>query len=176
MSSNPRSLGTMTSQMRACSTARTLELVGAKWTLLVVRELLLGNHRFDEIARYTGASRDILTTRLRRLEAEGFVTRVQYEKRPPRFEYHLTDVGHALGPIITTMSEFGDRHLAGESGPPTRFEHACGEEYHAVAACRACGQVVRRGEVTRLDAPPRRGAIAIDDSTRTSVPPPCAHR
>jgi DNA-binding HxlR family transcriptional regulator len=145
-------LGDMTSQVRPCSVARTLEFVGAKWTLLVVRELLLGNHRFDAIVRYTGAPRDILTTRLRSLEAEGFVTRVQYEERPPRFEYHLTDLGRSLGPIVTTMREFGDRHLAGESGPPMRFEHTCGEEYHAVLACKACGQVVRSGEITRMDA------------------------
>ena len=144
-------LGGMTTEVRPCSVARTLEVVGAKWTLLVVRELLLGNHRFDAIVRYTGAPRDILTTRLRSLEAEGFVTRVQYEERPPRFEYHLTDLGRSLGPIVATMREFGDRHLAGESGPPMRFEHTCGEEYHAVVACRACGHVVRRGEITRIE-------------------------
>ncbi len=144
-------LGGMTTEVRPCSVARTLEVVGAKWTLLVVRELLLGNHRFDAIVRYTGAPRDILTTRLRSLETEGFVTRVQYEERPPRFEYHLTDLGRSLGPIVATMREFGDRHLAGESGPPMRFEHTCGEEYHAVVACRACGHVVRRGEITRID-------------------------
>ncbi|UUZ58236.1 hypothetical protein [Nocardioides sp. B-3] len=51
------------------------------------------------------------------------------------------------------MREFGDRHLAGESGPPMRFLHTCGEEFHAVPACKACGQVVRRGEVTRIDDP-----------------------
>ena len=66
----------MEAQVRTCSVARTLELVGTKWTLLVVRELLLGNHRFDAIVSRTGAPRDILTTRLRTLEAEGFVTRV----------------------------------------------------------------------------------------------------
>lgn len=142
----------MTSQVRPCSVARTLEFVGAKWTLLVVRELLLGNHRFDAIVRYTGAPRDILTARLRSLEAEGFVTRVPYEERPPRFEYHLTDLGRSLGPIVATMREFGDRHLAGESGPPMRFRHICGEEYHAVLACSACGQVVRSGEVARIES------------------------
>ena len=144
-------LGGMTTDVRPCSVARTLELVGAKWTLLVVRELMLDNHRFDKIVRFTGAPRDILTTRLRSLEAEGFVSRVQYEERPPRFEYHLTDLGRSLGPIVATMREFGDRHLAGESGPPMRFEHTCGEEYHAVLACKACGQVVRRGEITRIE-------------------------
>lgn len=137
----------MTTQARTCSIARTLELVGAKWTLLAVRELLLGNHRFDEIARYTGAPRDILTSRLRSLEEEGLVTRVQYTERPPRFEYRLTELGRSLTPIIATIREFGDRHLAGTSGPPLRFTHTCGDDFHAVIACKACGQVVRRDEV-----------------------------
>lgn len=141
----------MKPQVRPCSVARTLELVGAKWTLLVVRELLLGCHRFDEIARHTGAPRDILTARLRRLEADGLVTRVQYEERPPRFEYRLTDLGYSLGPIIATMREFGDRHLTDAADPPQLFEHTCGHEYHAVVACKACGQIVGRDEITRID-------------------------
>ncbi|WP_026181121.1 winged helix-turn-helix transcriptional regulator [Demetria terragena] len=143
----------MTSDVRECSVARTLELVGTKWTLLAVREMLIGCHRFDEIARHTGAPRDILTDRLRRLEAEGVVRRVQYEKRPPRFEYHLTEIGRSLTPIIATMREFGDRHLAGESGPPVRFEHSCGSEYQPVLACRACGDIVRHGEVSIAEMP-----------------------
>lgn len=146
-------MGGMTSEVRECSVARTLELVGAKWTLLAVRELLLGSHRFDEIVRYTGAPRDILTARLRRLEAEGLVARVQYEDRPPRFEYHLTDLGRSLIPIIATLREFGDRNLTGVDGPPLHLEHSCGAEYHPVLACRACGEVVRRDEVTVVNFP-----------------------
>lgn len=137
----------MDTQVRECSLARTLELVGSKWTLLVVRELFLGSRRFEQIVRFTGGPRDILTDRLRRLEAHGLVTRIQYEQRPPRFEYHLTDLGRSLAPIVATMREFGDRHLAGDEGPPLRFTHSCGAEYHPVLACKACGEVVRGGEV-----------------------------
>ena len=137
----------MVTQVRECSVARTLELIGSKWTLLVVRELLLGSRRFEEIVRFTGGPRDILTDRLRKLEAHGLVTRIQYEQHPPRFEYHLTDLGRSLTPIVTMMREFGDRHLAGEGGPPLRFDHSCGSEFHPVLACKACGEVVRRGEV-----------------------------
>lgn len=141
----------METQVRECSVARTLELVGSKWTLLVVRELLLGSHRFEEIVRFTGGPRDILTDRLRKLEAHGLVSRVQYEQRPPRFEYHLTALGRSLTPIVATMREFGDRHLAGEGGPPLRLDHSCGSEYHPVLACKACGEVVRAGEVEMVD-------------------------
>ncbi len=142
----------METQVRECSVARTLELVGSKWTLLVVRELLLGSRRFEEIVRYTGGPRDILTDRLRRLEAHGLVTRVQYVERPPRFEYHLTDLGRSLAPIVATMREFGDRYLAGNDGPPLRFDHTCGAAYHPVLACKACGQVIRRDEIAVVDS------------------------
>ena len=142
----------MKTEVRECSVARTLELVGSKWTLLVVRELFLGSRRFEEIVRFTGGPRDILTDRLRSLEAHGLVTRVQYEQRPPRFEYHLTELGRSLAPIIAAMREFGDRHLAGEDGPPLRFEHSCGSEFHPVLACKACGEIVRSGEVEIADA------------------------
>ena len=142
----------MSSDVRVCSVARTLELVGAKWTLLAVRELLLGNHRFDDIARLTGAPRDILTTRLRTLEAEGLLTRVQNQERPPRFEYHLTESGLSLAPIVATLREFGDRHLAGEAGPPMVFHHTCGDEFHGVVACRSCGEPVRTGDVVRVES------------------------
>ena len=142
----------MKTDVRECSVARTLELVGSKWTLLVVRELFLGSRRFEEIVRFTGGPRDILTDRLRSLEAHGLVTRVQYEQRPPRFEYHLTELGRSLAPIIAAMREFGDRHLAGEDGPPLRFEHSCGSEFHPVLACKACGEIVRSGEVEIADA------------------------
>lgn len=139
----------MKSEVRQCSVARALDLVGSKWSLLIIRELLLDTHRFDEMVRFTGAPRDILTSRLRSLEAEGLLERVQYEDRPPRFEYHLTARGRALGPVIATLREFGDRHLAEESGPPATFQHSCGHAYHPVLACRACGEVVRRGEISR---------------------------
>ncbi|MDX6232128.1 MAG: hypothetical protein QOH68_1103 [Nocardioidaceae bacterium] len=142
----------MSSDARVCSIARTLELVGSKWTLLAVRELLLGNHRFDDIARFTGAPRDILTTRLRTLEAEGLLTRVQYQERPPRFEYHLTELGLSLAPIVATMREFGDRNLADEAGPPMVFHHTCGDEFHGVVACGSCGQTMRTGEVVRAES------------------------
>ena len=91
-------------QVRECSVARTLEVVGEKWTLLALRELMLGVHRFDEIAGYTGAPRDILTTRLRKLEANGLIERQLYQERPARYEYHLTALGRARAPVGTPVS------------------------------------------------------------------------
>ncbi|MGN6723367.1 MAG: winged helix-turn-helix transcriptional regulator [Marmoricola sp.] len=137
-------------EVRECSVARALELVGEKWTLLALRELMLGVHRFDEIAGYTGAPRDILTTRLRKLEENGLIERRQYQERPPRFDYHLTALGRSLVPVITVLRAWGDAHLAGESGPPLVFEHTCGAVFHPEIACEACHQKVRWRDVTTV--------------------------
>src|SRR6516225_1769864 len=97
-------------QPRPCSIARTLELVGEKWALLAVREVFLGNRRFDEMVRKTGAPRDTLAARLRALVGAGILERRQYSDHPARFEYHLTCAGRDLYPIIVTLMRWGDEH------------------------------------------------------------------
>ena len=94
---------------RACSIAASLAVIGEKWSLLVVRELSLGVHRFDAIQRNTGAPRDILTSRLRRLESEGVVEKRLYQLHPPRYEYRLTEAGDELRPILLSLAEWGAR-------------------------------------------------------------------
>ncbi|HET6153861.1 MAG TPA: helix-turn-helix domain-containing protein [Marmoricola sp.] len=138
--------------VRECSIARTLDVVGEKWTLLAVRELMLGGSRFEQIVRRTGAPRDILTSRLRKLEENGLVERVRYQTRPDRYEYKLTARGWSLQPVVMMLREWGDRHLAGPGGPPMSFEHSCGHLHHSVLACEACGQIVQRGELSVLTA------------------------
>src|SRR2546421_726145 len=98
---------------RVCSIARTLEVVGEKWALLAVREVFLGNRRFDQMIRRTGAPRDTLTARLRALVAAGILQRRQYSDHPQRFEYDLTAAGRELYPVILTLLRWGDEHLAG---------------------------------------------------------------
>src|SRR6478735_10642194 len=94
---------------RPCSAAATLHVVGEKWALLAVREIFFGNHRFEAIARNTGAPRDRLAARLRSLEQAGVVERRPYNERPPRYEYHLTESGRELAPVIRALLEWGDR-------------------------------------------------------------------
>lgn len=127
---------------RPCSIARTLDVVGEKWALLAIREVFLGNRRFDEIVRRTGAPRDTMAARLRTLVAGDILERRQYQDHPARFEYFLTDSGKDLYPIITTLREWGDRHLASSSGAPVVFEHVCGQPLVTQLVCRACGQPV----------------------------------
>jgi DNA-binding HxlR family transcriptional regulator len=129
-------------QPRDCSVARTLDIVGEKWALLAVREVFLGNRRFDEMVRRTGAPRDTLAARLRTLVEAGVLERRQYWEHPARFEYRLTPAGRDLYPVILTLMRWGDEHLAGDSGPPLDLEHRCGQRLVAQVVCEACGEVV----------------------------------
>ncbi|MBO0843424.1 MAG: helix-turn-helix transcriptional regulator [Nocardioides sp.] len=135
--------------VRTCSVARTLDVIGERWSLIVIRELMLGTTRFADIARYTGAPRDILTTRLRRLEEHGLVRRELYQSRPDRYGYHLTELGQSLVGVVTALREWGDEHLAGDDGPPNVFDHGCGEVLHAKVVCAACGEEVEHGDIRR---------------------------
>jgi DNA-binding HxlR family transcriptional regulator len=133
---------------RECSIANALAVVGERWSLLVLREVLLGERRFDQIARNTGASRDILAARLRTLVEHGVLTRELYERRPPRFEYVPTEAGRALQPVLLALMEWGDRYVT-EGPGPTRWEHDCGAELRPELACGHCHAHVTPGS-TRL--------------------------
>jgi DNA-binding HxlR family transcriptional regulator len=133
---------------RVCSVARTLEIIGEKWAMLALREVFLGNRRFDEIARRTGAPRDTLAARLKSLVSAGVLERRQYSERPPRYEYRLTEAGRELFPVIMSLMHWGDKHLAWENGPPRVFEHSCGHRFVPQLVCEACGEPVDRRDVT----------------------------
>lgn len=141
-----------TSQPRACSIARALDIVGEKWALLAVREVFLGNRRFDEMIRRTGAPRDTLAARLRTLVASGILERRQYSEHPARYEYRLTEAGRDLYPVIVTLMRWGDKHLAGEDGPPLVLEHHCGHRLEARLVCESCGEAVDPRDTTPVTA------------------------
>jgi DNA-binding HxlR family transcriptional regulator len=142
----------VSSEPRACSIARTLDIVGEKWALLAVREVFLGNRRFDEMVRRTGAPRDTLAARLRTLVSAGILERRQYIEHPARFEYHLTDAGRDLYPVIVTLMRWGDHYLAGEDGPPLVLQHHCGHELVAQVVCQACGEPLRARDAKPVTA------------------------
>jgi DNA-binding HxlR family transcriptional regulator len=139
-----------TVEPRACSVASALDVVGEKWSLLVVRELFLRNRRFSDIAAKTGAPRDILTSRLRRLEELGVIERQEYSQHPPRYEYRLTDSGKDLWPVIAALKHWGDTHVRGRYMPPLQ-EHSCGELFVPEMHCAACGEKIERGSLHRRD-------------------------
>jgi DNA-binding HxlR family transcriptional regulator len=101
---------------QVCSVARALELVGERWTLLIVRDAFLGLRRFEEFQQSLGIARNVLTDRLNRLVDEGILERVLYSDRPPRHEYQLTRKGRDLDIALTGLRQWGDRYLSGK--PP----------------------------------------------------------
>ena len=135
-----------TTEPRVCSIARTLDIVGEKWALLAIREVFLGDRRFDEMVRRTGAPRDTLAARLRTLVAAGILVKRQYSEHPARSEYHLTEAGRDLYPVIATLMRWGDKYLAGDDGPPLVLEHTCGHQLVAQLVCEACREPVRPGQ------------------------------
>lgn len=137
-----------TKDSRPCSIADTLALVGEKYSLLVLREVCLGNRRFDQLVRNIGAPRDVLATRLRRLVDAGILTKRAYSERPQRFEYRPTPAGLELEPVLVTLMAWGDRHLRGDGDRPMVVEHVCGNELAPVVTCAACGEQVRHEDLT----------------------------
>jgi DNA-binding HxlR family transcriptional regulator len=125
---------------RTCSLARTLEIVGQPWTLLVLRDLFNGIGRFDDLADHLGIARNVLADRLARLTGSGLARRVPYRQpgHRARHEYRLTGMGLDLCTVMVAFAGWGDQHLAGAAGPPARFEHhGCGA---IVQAALLCGQ------------------------------------
>ncbi len=134
-----------------CSIARTLEVVGERWTFLIIRDALLGANRFDTFLTSLGIARNVLTDRLNSLVEHGVFERVPYQDRPLRYEYRLTTKGHELTSIILSLMEWGDRHHAGEAGPPRVAEHCgCGGKVRIHVMCGKCSRSLAPGEVTTL--------------------------
>ena len=134
--------------VRPCSIAAALGIVGERWSLHAIREMGYGVHRFAQIAAYTGVSRDMLADRLRKLEGAGLVERRQYSEHPPRFEYHLTEAGRELFPVMLALQEWGDRWAVDE--PAVQVVHDCGHPLHAVPSCQHCGAPVTPDNISNL--------------------------
>lgn len=125
---------------QSCSIAGALEVVGERWSLLIVRDILLGLRRFDEIQADLGIARNVLQTRLTRLQEHGVIERVPYQQRPLRHEYLLTEKGLDLWPMIVALMKWGDRYAAPEGGPAVLIEHrGCGGAVDEHRICERCG-------------------------------------
>jgi DNA-binding HxlR family transcriptional regulator len=131
-----------------CSAARALELVGERWSLLIIRDALFaGCSRFGDFQRSLGVAPNILTARLDSFVAAGLMERRRYSEHPEHYEYLLTGKGRDLAPVIVALTAWGDRHAA-PNGPPIIYEHtACGSEIHQQICCAACGQMHDPAEV-----------------------------
>ncbi len=148
-----------------CSLARTLQVVGEWWTLLVLRDICFGWNRFEQIHGHLGLARNILTARLDTLVDHGLVERRRYQEHPARFEYLPTEKGSDLAPALLALVAWGDRWTADE-GPPVLFSHArCGQDTVATVVCSSCTEPLSREEVSI-----RPGPGAGQDASRTLGP------
>ena len=138
---------------RNCSIAQCLEVTGDWWTLLIVRDVLLGIRRFDELQDDLGISRNILARRLDHLVADGILDRRPYSEHPPRSEYVLTAKGRDLWPVLDAMRRWGDTWHAPD-GPSVEIVHeACGERTTVVPTCASCGEAVTAADVRAVPGP-----------------------
>jgi DNA-binding HxlR family transcriptional regulator len=136
---------------QVCSIARSLEVVGDRWTLLIVRDLVLGLSRFDELVESLGVASNVLTDRLNRLVDEGIVERVQYSERPERFEYRLTVKGRELGPVLLALMQWGDRHIS--TKPPRIARRRSDRKRVSVALVAADGTPLKPGDLELVPGP-----------------------
>jgi DNA-binding HxlR family transcriptional regulator len=123
---------------QVCSVARSLEVIGERWTILILRDVFFGIHRFDELHRGLGVARNILQARLELLCDEGILERRPYQEG--RFEYHLTKKGRELWPTLTSLMKWGDRYYA-PNGRARLIKHRdCGGEIDERLNCARCGR------------------------------------
>src|SRR6202000_1389012 len=140
-----------------CSVARALEVVGERWTLLIVRDLLSGPHRFAELQRKLGIAKNVLAIRLQKLVDAGIVRKTPYTEARDWNDYRLTRKGRDLFPVLSALMTWGDRYAAPPGGPPLIFEHECGHDAGHKLVCAYCGDDVIPRSVKVI---PGRGAPA----------------
>lgn len=139
---------------QGCAVGGALEIVGDRWTMTVLRELFLGIRRFGEIQRNTGAAKNILADRLQALVGHGVLVRVQYQERPPRYEYRLTEKGLDLYPILVGLMAWGAKYAPSAAEPLVLVQHkACGTVGLPQLTCTGCGEPVGPRDMRALAGP-----------------------
>ena len=137
-----------------CTIEGTAEVIGDRWSLVILREVISGIRRFDQLTVRTGIPRQVLTDRLERFVEAAVLRREPYQEpgQRQRYEYRLTDKGIDLYPVLVAMQQWGDRYLAASGGPPTEFEHRdCGERVELMLRCEGGHEVAsNRGVAGRL--------------------------
>jgi DNA-binding HxlR family transcriptional regulator len=143
---------------QVCSIARALEVVGERWTLLILRDAVVGLERFEEFQESLGIASNVLTNRLKLLCDEGVLERVPDPERRGRPKYVLTGKGREIGPALFVLMKWGDRHYPAPGGPPRLTLHTgCGGNVGVDLRCDRCGERVEFG---RLEMPLGPGAAA----------------
>jgi DNA-binding HxlR family transcriptional regulator len=146
-------------QHEPCSIGRAMEVLGERWTFLIVREAFFGVRRFTELQRNLGIARNILSVRLQTLTRAGILERIRYQEEPERYEYKLTAMGRDLYPAVVSIMRWGDEYLAGDAGPPLLLLHQeCGHHAAPTLVCSHCGEPLDPRKVTPEPGP---GAASV---------------
>ena len=131
-----------------CSVARTIAVIGNRWTLLVLRDCFLRVRRFEEFQSRLGVTRHVLADRLKKLVRFGVLRRAPYQENPTRYEYILTQKGLDLYPVVMAIVHWGDTHMVDERGRPLLHQHKkCGKDFDPVMICSECGEPLLAREV-----------------------------
>jgi DNA-binding HxlR family transcriptional regulator len=147
-----------TYEHQVCSIARSLELIGDRWTLLIIRDALRGVRRFDDFRARLDVAHNVLSDRLARLTEAGVLERRLYQQRPDRYEYHLTEQGRDLWPALMSLLLWGDRYLAPEGPPLLVLHRTCGGSLTPQLTCADCGAHLGPGDVELRPGPGAHGA------------------
>ncbi|MGE8540223.1 MAG: winged helix-turn-helix transcriptional regulator [Acinetobacter sp.] len=131
-----------------CSIARTLSILGDRWTMLIVRNAFMGMRRFDDFQHNLGLTRHVLSERLKRLVDHEILVKAPYFDRQERFEYRLTDKGLALYPVLQAMTKWADQWMDEGRGAPVQYVHKnCGQIFQPMMVCSECGEEVHAKQV-----------------------------
>jgi len=144
-----------------CSIANSLEVIGERWSLLIVRDVFNGNRRFGEMQSSLGVARNVLSARLQRLVDEDILERRQYQESPARYEYFLTEKGLDLWPTLIALLNWGDRYSPSPGGPPKLIRHkVCGGHVSERGVCEECGETLTARDAIQVPGPGRAAALA----------------
>jgi DNA-binding HxlR family transcriptional regulator len=153
-----------------CSVARSLAIVGDRWTLMILRDAFLGTRRFEDFHRQLGVSRHRLSDRLSKLVQHGVLRKVRYQDRPTRYEYRLTKKGVALQPVMLTLAQWGDQWCDDGRGAPVEYRHrSCGKVTTPKLCCSECGELIRPAELTPIPGPALRTALDSGEGMYTDM-------
>jgi len=137
-----------------CSVAKALEVIGERWSLLIVRAVMHGNRRFGEMQESLGIARNVLSARLQRLVDEEILERRAYQESPPRYEYFLTQKGLDLWPALIALLNWGDRYSPSPEGPRRLIVHKeCGGTVSERGICESCGKLLTARDAKQVPGP-----------------------
>lgn len=146
-----------------CSVAKALEVIGERWSLLIVRDVMHGNRRFGEMQESLGIARNVLSARLQRLIDEDILERRAYQESPPRYEYFLTQKGLDLWPALIALLNWGDRYSPDPGGPRRLIVHKeCGGTVSERGICESCGKLLTARDAKQVPGPGAK--VAAGDS------------